>query len=550
LRSDQGNHAHRSLSHDFARHHFGRIAAIERGAMTRRVALDMATATALGGLSALGFAPWSAWPVTLIALIGLIHWLASTTSARSAFLRGWSFGLGLGLVSLFWLVDAFEYQDSMPPALGWLALLLLAGYTALYWGAVSVIAVRLGRGTPLRLAIAFSALFVLGEWSRGIILTGFSWNPLGAIWVPVTPVLPAAATISALGLSGATSLAAGLAAAAMRGSSASITALVALCGAIMLIGRGSPSPDDTDQPISIVQANIGQEEKWRLGAAKRQIERHLALSDIPRLPPHRPRILFWPEAAVTLPIDTNPALRRRLVKKLHLGDLLVTGGIGQGGPRSATNSVFVLDSAGRIVGRYDKAHLVPFGEYLPLAQFLGGLGLTRLVPGSTGFEPGQRPSTLAFAQHKLGVAICYEIIFAAGAVDPDDRPQFIFNPSNDAWFGPSGPPQHLAQARLRAVEQGLPVVRATPTGISGVIRADGSVAARLPIGRAARLDAMLPIALPPTLFARWGDRIPLTLALLAFVAMLVSPPLPGRQGGGQPRRKPGWSLQFHTGEPR
>lgn len=507
--------------------------------MTGRVALDMATATALGGLSALGFAPWSAWPVTLIALIGLIHWLASTTSAHSAFLRGWSFGFGLGLVSLFWLVHAFDYQDSMPPALGWLALVLLAGYTALYWGAVSAIAVRLGKRAPLRLAIAFSALFVLGEWSRGIILTGFSWNPLGAIWVPVSPVLPSAATIGALGLSGATSLAAGLAAAAMRGSSVSLMALLALCGAMVFLGRDSPSPKHTDQPISIVQANIGQEEKWRPDEAKRQIEIYLALSDIPRPPSHRPRIIFWPEAAVTLPIDTNSALRRRLAAKLHPGDLLVTGGTGQGGARSATNSVFVLDSGGRIVARYDKTHLVPFGEYLPLADHLGGLGLTRLVPGSTGFESGQGPSTLAVAQHKLGVAICYEIIFAAGAVDPDDRPQFVFNPSNDAWFGPSGPPQHLAQARLRAVEQGLPVVRATPTGISAVIRADGSVAARLPSGRAARLDTMLPVTLPPTPFARWGDRIPLTLALLALVAVLASLPLPRRHRGCELRRKPG-----------
>lgn len=524
--------------HAFARHRIRRIATIARGARTRRLALDTASATLLGGLSALGFAPWSAWPVTILGLIGLIHWLATATSVRTAFLRGWSFGFGLGLVSLFWLVKAFEYQDSMPAALGWLALVLLAGYTALYWGAASAFAVWSDKHAPMRLAISFSTLFVLGEWARGIILSGFPWNPLGAIWVPVTPVLPAAATIGALGLSGATSLVAGLTAAALRGRSASIVVLVSLASAIMLLARGSASPDDTNQAISIVQANIEQDEKWLPGASKRQIDRYLALSEIPRESSHRARILFWPEAAVTLPIEANPALRRRLVEKLHPGDLLVTGAIGHGSGRNATNSVFILDSSGRIVGRYDKAHLVPFGEYLPLAEVLGGLGLTRIVPGSVRFEPGRRPSTLAVVQHKLGVAICYEIIFAAGAVDRDDRPQFIFNPSNDAWFGPSGPPQHLAQARLRAVEQGLPVIRATSTGISAVIRADGSVAARLPIGRSARLDASLPSALPPTNFARWGNRIPLTLTLLAFVVIVVSPSLFGRRGRADPRRNP------------
>lgn len=485
-------------------------------------ALRATCAFLLGALSAIGFAPWSAWPVSLISLVALLHGLASTTPGR-AFVGGWAFGLGLGLFSLAWLVDAFAFQQSMPPSLGWLALILLAGYTAIYWGAASFIAVRLSNGVPFRFAVTFAAAFMLGEWARGFLLTGFPWNPLGAIWVPAAPVLSAAATIGALGLSGATSLAVGLFAAILRGSAVSAIVLPALITAIISLRSVTALPSDTNQPISIVQANIGQGEKWRPGAATRQIDLHVSLSGPPLSEPSFfPRIVFWPEAAVTLPIDLDPALRQRMTEKLQPDELLVTGAIGHGGGTSATNSVFVLDSAGRIRGRYDKRHLVPFGEYLPLPDFFARLGLTRLVPGSTGFREGQGSPTLLTSRHKLGIAICYEIIFATGVVDQDARPEFIFHPSNDAWFGQSGPPQHLAQARLRAVEQGLPVVRATPTGISAVIRADGSVAARLPLGHRGRLDGMLPSAMPPTPFSRWGDWIPLALALLALLPILLT----------------------------
>ena len=481
----------------------------------------------LGGLSATGFAPWSAWPITLIGMAGLMYGLLSLTPGL-AFRRGWCFGFGLGLISLTWLVDAFAFQDRMPPTIGWLALILLAGYTAIYWGIVSSIAVRLNNGSPLLLAVTFAATFVFAEWSRGFILSGFPWNPLGAIWIPVQPVLSAAAVIGALGLSGATAFAAGLGAALLRGSAVSGIALVAIVIALISAGSVGRVPVDTDQPISIVQANIGQDEKWRPGAASHQIDRYVALTAAPdqRLP--LPRMVFWPEAAVTLPVDSDFTLRRQLVENLKPGELLVTGAIGHGEAGNMTNSVFVLDATGGVVGRYDKRHLVPFGEYLPLPGLFARLGLSRLVPGSTGFQAGDGSATVLTAGHRLGVAICYEIIFASGVINGNSRPQFLFNPSNDAWFGENGPPQHLAQARLRAVEQGLPVIRATPTGISAVVRADGSVAASLPTHKPGRLDAMLPSARSSTPYSRWGDRIPLIMALPTMMLFLVKPGLTTR----------------------
>lgn len=511
------SYAHWLLSHGKSRSCSSRFA----------TAVRFSCAFALGSVSAAGFAPWSVWPVALISLVFFLHWLQSA-QPRGALLSGWAFGLGLGLFSLRWLVDAFNFQESMPSSLGWLALILLAGYTATYWGAASFIAVSLSKGRPLRFAISFAAAFVLGEWLRGLLMSGFPWNPLGAIWVPVPPALSAAETVGALGLSGATSLGAGLVAAGFRGSRASVIVLVALIMAVFSVGMLSAPSADTDQPITIVQANIGQSDKWRSGAAKRQIDLHVSLSSkLSQSPYASRRIVFWPEAAVTLPIDFNAALRRQMTRELAPGELLVTGAIGHG-KAGATNSAFVLDSDGRIRARYDKRHLVPFGEYLPLAGFLSRLGLTRLVPGSVGFEAGQGSPTVLTERHKVGIAICYEIAFPTRVVDQNARPEFIFNPSNDAWFGNIGPPQHLAQARLRAVEQGLPVVRATPTGISAVIRADGSIAAGLPIGYRGRLDAFLPSAKPATPFARWGDRIPLTLALLGL--LFVVSPAPLRRG--------------------
>jgi apolipoprotein N-acyltransferase len=167
--------------------------------------------------------------------------------------------------------------------------------------------------------------------------------------------------------------------------------------------------------------------------------------------------------------------------------------------------------------------LVPYGEYLPMPWLLKPLGLARLVPGDLDFWPGPGPQTLKLGggMPNVGFQICYEIIFSGQVVDKTSRPDFIFNSSNDAWFGPSGPPQHLVQARMRAMEEGLPVIRATPTGISAVIDADGTVLSRIPLGQAGRIDSILPAAHGPTIFARYGNIVPIGLALLMLLCALL-----------------------------
>jgi apolipoprotein N-acyltransferase len=192
---------------------------------------------------------------------------------------------------------------------------------------------------------------------------------------------------------------------------------------------------------------------------------------------------------------------------------------GTQGAVSARNSVMAIDGTGAIKANYAKAHLVPYGEYLPMRPLLEPLGLSRLVAGSIDYEPGPGPRTLDLKQHgKAGIQICYEIVFSGHVVDRTNRPDYIFNPSNDGWFGWWGPPQHLAQARMRALEEGLPVLRSTTTGISAVIDASGIVRGTIGPGKADKLDGRVPAAKPPTLFARFGHT--LTLAWAGLFLML------------------------------
>ena len=256
---------------------------------------------------------------------------------------------------------------------------------------------------------------------------------------------------------------------------------------ILWVLPSSPVPADPLAVLNlrIVQPNIGQEDKWRPGFEEEAARRLAILSGRPL---GDPRLLLWPEAAVTDPLQDARAHERgsaefqrtRAASLLGPNDRLLTGGIAIASKdgvnvSGAANSIFALAPGGKVVGRYDKAHLVPYGEYLPMRPLLSAIGLSRLAPGDFDFTSGPGPRTINLGGHwgKVGLQLCYEIIFSGACRRPKNRPAFIFNPSNDAWFGRWGPPQHLAQARLRAAEEGLPVLRSTPTGISAVIDARG-----------------------------------------------------------------------------
>jgi apolipoprotein N-acyltransferase len=484
-----------------------------------------------GALSAFAFEPVGIWPLLPVAFGVLCELLDRTRKFGIALLIGWAFGLGQFVVGLNWIATAFTYQAAMPAWLGWVAVILLALYLAIYPAIATGLAWRFGRDNRMALLLVLAGAWAITEWLRGTMFTGFPWNPAAAVLVP-TPLLLLAPLLGTYALSGLVVLLGG---AVWLEYYRRWLPLVAIFGAtgVMLILPSSAVPSDplTVRNVRIAQPNIGQQDKWRPGFDEEAGRRLAALSGGPAADA---RLLLWPEAAITDPVedartDEHQALaqyqRTRAAALLGSSDVLLTGGIALGAHDGihvdgAANSVYALGPGGRILGRYDKAHLVPFGEYLPIRPVLSAIGLSRLAPGDIDFTPGPGPRTidLGLQWGKVGFQLCYEIIFSGQVVDERNRPAFIFNPSNDAWFGRWGPPQHLAQAQLRAAEEGLPVLRATPTGISAVVDGRGHIVKSLPWRTAGVIDAVIPPpANSPTPFARLGNIIPILLGF-GFIA--------------------------------
>jgi apolipoprotein N-acyltransferase len=486
-----------------------------------------------GLVSAFGFEPVGLWPLIPIGFTALLWLVARAARLRDALAIGWWFALGQFVLGLNWIATAFTYQAAMPAWLGWVAVVLLSLYLAIYPAIAAGISWRYGRRDRLALVLWLAATWIVTEWLRASLFTGFAWNPAGVALLN-TPVARLSTLIGTYGLSGIVVLIGGVLLLLLeRHWQKATLLLVALVvpSAIVALAQGH-APAPTGLPLRIVQPNIGQEKRWQDDDLA-NLRRIAALSG-PAV--DRPRLLLWPESAVTLPLEdaradgtaASIALRQWIGQHIGRHDLLLTGGITVSSSNhmeatGATNSIFAIAPGGRILSRYDKAHLVPYGEYLPMRPLLSAIGLSRLAPGDLDFAPGPGPQTrtLSFAG-KVGLQLCYEIIFSGQVVDRRNRPTFIFNPSNDAWFGAWGPPQHLAQARLRALEEGMPILRATPTGISAVIDADGRLLARLPWHREGIIDSVLPAPRRPTLFARFGNLLPMLLALaLAAAAIAV-----------------------------
>ena len=485
----------------------------------------------LGAASAFAFQPVGWWLLMPLAFAALCELAVRSGSLKQALLTGWLFGLGQFVVGLNWIATAFTYQAAMPAWLGWVAVVLLSLYLAVFPLLAAGLAWRIGRGKPLAVVLALAGTWALSEWLRAGLFTGFAWNPV-AVSLVDTPLRGLSAGIGTYGLSAIVALIGGLLwLAAKREFKTAIAGAAAIGLTAILFWPQSPLRTTDLKPVRIVQPNIGQEDKWREGFGDQAAGR-LALLSLPRAA--HPRLLLWPEAAITEPVsderrDPRAQIlaqfeRMRAAQVLGPGDILVTGGIGLKSSTGrfldgATNSVFAIAPGGRVVGRYDKAHLVPYGEYLPMRPLLSAVGLSRLAPGDLDFNDGPGPRTLALPGFGLmGVQVCYEIIFSGQVADKHHRPDFIFNPSNDAWFGRWGPPQHLAQARLRAAEEGIPVIRATPTGISAVVDADGRLLKSLPWHAAGRIDTTIPPPRSPTLFARLGNVIPVLLGFLLMIA--------------------------------
>jgi apolipoprotein N-acyltransferase len=487
----------------------------------------------LGAFAALALAPVHAFPVLLVSFTGLIWQLDGARSARSGFAVGWWFGFGYFVAGLYWIAIALLTE---PEKFGWMIPFAVGGlsaYLALFTGVAALLTRLVGSGAPGGAGRVGKILVLAGgwavmEWARGVLFTGFPWNPLGSVWAfsPAMMQFASVAGVFGLGLVTVVIAAAPAALGAGDGRGRVPVLISGLALAAMWVGGAMRLPDTpANQPSSVtlrlVQANIAQDNKWRADLRARQFARYLRLSAQQSTSGAAPTHVIWPETAAPLFLADEPAARQAIARVVPPGGALITGTLRSqnrrpGQPRRIWNSLQAVDDRGAVIGSYDKFHLVPFGEYVPFRSILSFSKITR---GMTDFSAGPGPRTLRLdGLPPFSPLICYEVIFPGAVTDRADRPSWILNVTNDAWFGiSSGPYQHFASARMRAVEEGLPVARAANTGISGVVDGYGRIVARLGLGVEGVVDAPLPPALPVTIYARWGNPI---LAGLILAAML------------------------------
>ncbi len=498
--------------------------------------------------------PFSVLPALALALVPAVWLLDGATAApgrfawptlRAAALIGWCFGFGYFVAGLWWLGSAFLVEPDQFALLMPLGVLGLPAGLALFMAAGFVFARVLWSPGPWRI-LALAAGLGLSEWLRGHVLTGFPWNALG---MALGDHLVLAQLASLVGLEGLTPIVAAICAAPAviateRGASRWVAPAAALACLAALVAFGSLRlasghvANVDGVRLRIVQPDIPQDAKFRPENGPAILRKYLEMSDRPTSPERSGLAdvthLVWPESAFPFVLAREPAALGMIADALPANVTLVTGAVrmvdplpGEGG-RRFYNAIQVVAHDGVVLASADKVHLVPFGEYLPLSALLTRLGLRQFVNAPGGFEAGARRKSLQVpGLPPAAPLVCYEAIFP-GEVRPQDdvRPGLLLNVTNDAWFGITpGPWQHFAQARLRAVEEGLPLVRAANNGVSAVVDPYGRVVASLPLGVQGVLDSALPGAIEPPMFARvpWVSTIVLTIFCLcaAFGTRIV-----------------------------
>jgi apolipoprotein N-acyltransferase len=488
-------------------------------------------ALALGMVAAAALPPVHAIPMLLIATPGLLALIDGAAGMGVAARRGWWFGFGHNLFGLYWVTEAILVEAARFWWLVPLAVPALAAVLAVFIAAPAGLA-RLARpGWPRALTLAGG--WVLADLARQFLATGFPWNPWGSVWeIPGFAgdiMIQPAAWVGAPGLTFLTVLASAIPALGWRWRLAGVAGLV-LWALFGLLRLQAPLPAAPGIQVVVAQGNIAQGQKWNRDLVMRIFSRYLALTaeGVARADGGQ-AVVVWPETASPFLLQADAAARAAIAEAAHGAPALV-GGVRFDQDNRPRNSLFAVMAGGSLDGVYDKWHLVPFGEYQPSWFPLP----IKVVPGD-GFQDGDGPSTLHVpGLPAIGPLICYEAIFPGQVIDAADRPAWMVNVTNDAWFGNStGPRQHLAAARLRAVEEGLPLVRAANTGISAVFNPRGQEMARLGMNRAGILVVALPPALPPPPFARFGLIIPALMGLVALAGGLAGRcrPLLGRTGG-------------------
>ncbi|WP_304619779.1 apolipoprotein N-acyltransferase [Paracoccus sediminilitoris] len=477
----------------------------------------------LGAVGALGLAPFGIWAAPPIVLSILI-WRLARKRPAGVFWHALVAGFGWFALALFWIVEPFLVE---PEIYGWMApfaLVLMALGGALFWALPAWLAAIWSRNWRWQ-AIGIATALALSDWLRGWIFTGFPWALIGHGWID-TPVAQLAAWGGALGLGAFTLALAALptvlwrpdwtrAAAHLPGALAVILS-VGAAWAFGLARLAGPGPADTDLTVRIVQPDATQHLKWDPEWSQVFFERLLSLSN-----EAGPRdLVIWPETAVNFLLEDASAILPAMSDAA--GAPLVMGIQRREGSRYF-NSLALVQPGGQVTQLYDKFHLVPFGEYIPWGDLMArfGVGAFAAQQGN-GYSSGSGPQVIEEpGLPPFQPLICYEAIFPQHLRNLSTRPAWILQATNDAWFGNiSGPYQHLAQARLRAIESGLPVARAANTGVSAMIDAKGRIRDQLGMRQMGKIDAPLPGALPPTVWIRVGDAPLLVLLGLLMLATL------------------------------
>ena len=469
-------------------------------------------ALSAGVVAALGHAPFGLWPVALVGFASLAYIIAQTSRPL---LIGWAGGLGYFAVALHWIVQPFLVDVARHGWMAPFALILLAGGLALFWAAAGWASARLGHR-----ALGWAVALAAAELARGYVLTGFPWALPAYIWAD-TPVRISASIFGPYGLTLITLM---LASAAVMDFKAlnRKAVLISLTGfaALFLTSFALTAPaTETVGQVRLVQPNAPQHEKWDPEKAHIFVDRQIEFTGAPK---DGVDLIVWPEVSIPYRLENAAPVLGRIA--LAAEGVPVVLGTNRSENGKLHNSMVRVDATGTPVQTYDKIRLVPFGEFIPFGQLARLVGLRSFAArDGFGFSSG---GDLSLIDTPLGRAlplICYEAIFPQHIRGTSERPDYILQITNDAWFGTfSGPYQHLDQARFRAAEQGLPMVRVANTGVSAVIDAQGRVLNQLDLGHTGYLDTLVPSAMPPTLYSVTGDLSAIVFLFLTLSGLILS----------------------------
>jgi apolipoprotein N-acyltransferase len=494
-----------------------------------------------GAIAVLALPPFdfiAAAPVSFVVLFLLLEGAIPRPQAgllgrlMPAMKIGWWFGFGYFAAGLWWLGNALLAEGeqfvwaiplavlALPAALA-LFYALAAGLARIFWseGIGSVAALGLGFG--------------VAEWLRTFLFTGFPWNPVGHLAMPVPLLMQSASLVGVEGMNILAVIFFSLPALFVLGVHRKTAALLFILMAASHGGFGYyqlhmlPQPAATSVTARLVQPSVNQSEKWDNAARDKIFSKLLELSSRPPAAgAARPSLIIWPETAVPFLLSEKPDAYTAIAGMLQDGQLLLAGAVRQEGKRESGdqvryyNSLLLIGDDGVLISASDKEHLVPFGEYLPAASLLESLGLTQIVTTPGGFSSGGPRKNISVPDKlKIDPLICYEVIFPRGIEASDGRAGVMVNVTNDAWYGRTpGPYQHLRAAQLRSVEQGMPLLRVANNGVSAAIDARGRIIDALALNSVATIDISIPGSLQPTPYLRYGGLI-ISVALLACAAI-------------------------------